>query len=88
MQIWEYWLSVASEQLIELPHGAKILSVDTQGGRPILWVLGDPRAELAPVKILSYATGEDIEAGRYIGTYHVVGDMYIRHIFAVGTEDA
>jgi hypothetical protein len=75
---------------IELPIGAEILTVQTQGGNPKLWALVDP-SEIKEVRTFRLAgTGHTIECGRgseykYIGTfqlYDTFGSLVL-HLFEV-----
>lgn len=64
-------------QVIEMPGGAKILSVALQGGRPVLWALVDPEApkERRPVYIVNTGgeLGDEFGGRRFVGTL-VFGD--------------
>lgn len=44
-KIYKYRIEVTDDQNIEMPVGAKILTVQTQNGVPCIWAMVDPNAE-------------------------------------------
>jgi len=86
--IWKYQLKTTDEQEIEMPLGAKILTVQTQYDKPCIWceVFSDP-LKTAPRTIKIFGTGHPIEdnyPGEYIGTYQIDGGNGIFHVFDRG----
>lgn len=78
MQIWKYPLDILGNQLIEMPQGAKLLSVQMQGDQPCLWTLVNPLATRVLRGIYIVGTGHDLTdiyhtMGRHIGTFQVAG---------------
>ena len=83
MRIWKFPLQVASLQTIEMPAGARILSVQTQFGRPELWALCDETAPLSERRIAVYGTGQPMPNvyGKYVGTFQLDGGHLVFHAF-------
>lgn len=84
--IWKYRLQIINEQTIEMPEGARVLCVQTQGSTPSLslWAVVDPNAPTSPRKFRTHGTGHQIaDAERlvYIGTYQVQGGVLAFHVF-------
>ena len=58
---------------------AKILKVDLQNGRPVLWAEVDDEAELCRLNVAAIGTCWDLEAGffaNYIGSVEVDGGVW------------
>lgn len=69
-EIWKYTLKAETEQQLELPFGARILSVKEQGGFIVLYALVNPReVDKAIYSILVYGTGHTINVTANINTY-------------------
>ncbi len=79
-----YKYPVSPECEIEMPRGAKILTVQTQRGEPQLWALVDPDAPKERRRNVAFGTGHDIaypEHLTYIGTVQMPGVSLIFHVF-------
>lgn len=86
MRIWKWSLKVTDRQHLQLPAGAKVLTVQTQFGRPQLWALVDQRAEPEPRTFATYGTGNpmpDGDPGAYVGTYQIDDGALVFHVFEV-----
>ena len=83
MTIWKYPIEVTAKQLIAMPEGAKILTVQTQDGRPCLWALVDPERELKCRLVHTVGTGQEVPLGarHYVGTYQLRGGLLVYHVF-------
>ncbi len=86
LTIWKFPLKVADEQIIEMPANARILTVQTQQGKPYLWVLVDSDHPKEPRTILVYGTWHpiDLVPSNYIGTFQVelmFGGSLVFHVF-------
>lgn len=86
-RIWKYELpSVPGSIWIEMPFGAKILTVQTQYNKPYLWVAVFPT--VVPRKnrhFLLLETGNDkipIDS-KYIGTVQLDEGSYVLHVYEV-----
>jgi len=92
--IWKYPIDALGVQTIEMPYGARILSVQTQPevnehgsfDRPTLWAVVGEDMPKAKRTIHTYGTGHPIptldEADlSYIGTYQLSGGRLVFHVF-------
>lgn len=59
--IWKFPLLAADSQIVKMPKGAKILSVDVQYGNPHIWALVDPNASGRDRLIFMHGTGHVFE---------------------------
>lgn len=70
---------------LQLPVGAEILSVQSQGDIPQVWAIVDPEAETETRQIEIFATGEAIETEnvnrKYLGTIQLKGGAFVFHAF-------
>ena len=77
--IWKYILLTQDEQIISMPHGAEILTVQMQHARV------DPDNEPTDFVIITHGTGHPISytTGSYIGTYQLDLDngLLVFHVF-------
>lgn len=82
-QIWKYELKVDGVQKINMPEGAKILTVQTQFDNPCIWALVNPTNTLTVRNFEIYGTGHNIQIGsrQYIGTFQVNSGFLIFHVF-------
>lgn len=81
--IWKAKLEGGGSSTIRLPKGAKILWVATQDGKPMIWALVDPDAEVIDIPVGVYATGENLpdDVGRFIGAFYLYGGTLVYHVF-------
>lgn len=80
--IWKFPVPSLKEFEIQMPKGAKILSVQMQGGDPVFWALVmQDSAETETRSFSVFGTGWDIQrAGiSYIGTWQSNGLVW--HLF-------
>lgn len=83
-QIWKYSLRTIDRQTLQVPAGAKILTVQVQRGEPYLWALVDPAADHpSNINIAVFGTGHNIpdDIGEYIGTFQLLNSELIFHVF-------
>lgn len=84
LTIWKLTLT-KSEQTIELPQGAHVLTVREQGENICLWVKVNPAAPVCPRRFFVCGTGHDMppEAarGEYLGTAMLQGGGLVLHVF-------
>lgn len=84
------------EQMIEIPNGAKILTLQIQikegqesevpvtTETPCIWALVNTDAGMGKKKILMYATGKEVNTNKeliYIGSVQVLDGKEIYHVF-------
>lgn len=85
MRVWKWALEITDLQTLELPVGAKILTVQLQREAPQLWALCDgteTRKELRQFAI--YGTGNPVMHGgraTYISTFQLFAGSAIFHVF-------
>lgn len=88
-EIWKYELAVTDRQVVEMPLGAQILTVQVQRDVPCLWAIVSTDAKRMPRTIDTFGTGHAISGspGRYIGTYQLNRGALVFHVFEVGPLD-
>lgn len=84
--IYKYQLGVTDVQTVELPAGAKVLSVGTQRESIFAWALVNTDRDTEPRTFVIKGTGHPIESGelddtRFIGTVMLSGGALVFHIF-------
>lgn len=80
--IWKFPLEVTDSQLVNIPEGAKILTVQTQQGIVTLWAVIDPSKDPDTLEVRILGTGnpaDNIEDMFYIGT--VQERIFVWHVF-------
>lgn len=91
MRIWKWTLAVTDKQTLQMPAGAKLLTVQMQGEAPQLWALCDETAPKMPRLIAIHGTGNpmpDEWPGEYVGTFQIHGGALVFHVFdAISTGD-
>lgn len=82
--IWKYPLDLKDEQVVKMPQGAQILSVQRQFGNLMLWALVDSKAPSESREIIIAATGApfpNVGIARHIGTVQMLDGALIWHVF-------
>ena len=81
--VWKFPLRVANSQCLQIPAGAKILSVQAQGETVCLWALCDTDALPEPRYIAIHGTGHEVYDGllEYISTFQMHGGALVFHAF-------
>lgn len=86
-KIYKYPLEIKDEQVVLLPTGSKILTVQSQGGKACLWALVNPTMPNdMSVTIRIFGTGHTIQDSdrlEYIGTFQMCGGAIVFHVFKV-----
>jgi hypothetical protein len=87
--IWKFPLTITDVQQVLMPHGAIILTCQTQGEAPVLWAIVDPDRPEANREIHMFGTGHPIPPNgggrRYIGTFQIAGGSLVFHVFEAVT---
>lgn len=88
MMIWRYVLPVEKGPFtLEMPKGARALSVGRKGGRPCLWAsIPIPRTPPQPRKFFLGYTGEPLleeKEMKFVGTVSVEGAGLVFHYFEI-----
>lgn len=74
-RIYKYHLTHATEQTVDIPEGAKVLSIQWQAGTGLVfWALVNPENTRVKKKFFCYCTGDEI---------HFVDDVYIHFLETV-----
>jgi hypothetical protein len=85
MTIWKYRLQLIDEQVIAMPSGAHILTIQMQNGSPHIWALVNPEKPETPRHFATYGTGHEVsaasQAGDFIGTYQLINGGLVFHVF-------
>ncbi len=81
--IWKFALKPLSEQSIEMPENAQIISIQMQASLPYIWAIVNPVNQKKKRVFHTFGTGTVIpEADRnYIGTYKSQDDVLVFHVF-------
>lgn len=81
--IWKNELSLHSVQDISIPENAELLSAREQGlNKVCVWFRCDPNAKLKARRIVLIPTGGEAPTdGKYLGTAHLQGGVFVLHVF-------
>ena len=85
VEIWKYKIPAHTYTEIEMPKGAKVLTVQTQRGEPCIWAIVDPNQEKEIRCFFIYGTGisfDYLQTYKYIGTFQP-HDYLVFHLFEV-----
>lgn len=82
-KIFKYPVFLQDEFSIDLPVGAQILSVQVQGGKPVLWALIDIDAPLKECTFFVVGTGNPVKNGekQFVGTFQMYDGQLVFHLF-------
>lgn len=83
--IYKYGFGL-NQNMIYLPAGARVLSVQSQRNEPVIWALVDAGKQMIGRKIFVTATGVSFTAGMikdmdYIGTFQLDGGNLVFHLW-------
>lgn len=84
--IWKFELEVTDNQVIEMPIGSELLTVQVQNGKPCLWALVNPTKNKEKRFIEMFGTGHEIHydmgiSRNYLGTLQFHDGLLIVHVF-------
>ncbi|MBU2634917.1 hypothetical protein KJ841_00375 [Patescibacteria group bacterium] len=75
---------------LDLPEGAKILTVQEQHGEPQIWALVNPGSPTETRNFRLAGTGHPIKGDKellnYVGTFQLAGGSFIGHLFELRKE--
>lgn len=73
----------SADPVIDMPRGAKVLTLQVQDGHPMLWAAVDPGQPTEPRQFAIVGTGHALpdNAGAYVGTWQ--STIYVFHLFEV-----
>ena len=85
--IYKYAVTPESVNTIPMPKGAQVLTVQDQQGKPQIWALVDPDAELVKRFFLLVGTGTPIKLilskKDYVGTFQMGSGDLVFHLFEI-----
>jgi hypothetical protein len=83
--VWKFELDTDDYSKIDLPVGAKPLTVQDQKGHVQMWCLVDPNETVYETRTFRLAgTGHPIsENVEYIGTFQLYSGSFVGHLFEV-----
>ena len=84
-QIWKFPISPQRTK-VQMPQGAQILTIQTQGEIPCIWALVNPESEMEIRYFEIFGTGHDVPVERgierkYINTFQLEGGKLVFHLF-------
>jgi hypothetical protein len=85
--IYKYEVRIADEFAIEMPRGARVLSVQTQNSAPYLWALVESTAPMTLRTFALRGTGHNADGlalAPFVGTFHLSNGALVFHLFDLG----
>jgi len=82
---YDIWI-LKIEIIIQMPKGAKILSVKVQNNKPRMWVLADPDKPMVQRQFLLLETGQKFAPYvdlNHVGTFQLRDGDFVGHLFEV-----
>lgn len=82
MAIWKFELETTDMTGVDMPAGAKILTMQEQHGKPCIWALVDTCLPKENRVFCIHGTGHEVSsphAKEYVGTYQLLGGVF--HVF-------
>ena len=82
--IYKYPLNLTDEQVLKLPQGYRILSVQVQTGQVTLWAIVNPTNKPVETKIRIHGTGHSVKEHEklwHIDTIQLDGGVLVFHVF-------
>ena len=83
-RVWKFTLNMADEQIVKMPMGANLLSIQLQGGEMVMWALVDPLTPNVGHRMIQcYGTGSGLRSvGQHVATVQAGSLVY--HFFDGG----
>lgn len=90
LAVWKFVLDKTDQQIIQVPVGAKVLSVAEQQSEIVLYFLVQPGARKVDRQVFIYGTGHPIYTdekdcwsprNRFVGTVNLLGGKLMFHVF-------
>lgn len=84
--IWKYEIETEGRNVVKMPLGAEILTVQLQLGKPCIWALVEEDEPLVQRWFEVFGTGHHVGydmgvSRKYIGTYQLREGALIFHVF-------
>ena len=86
--IWKFPIPIQDSFTIIMPQGARVLSVETQGDVPFIWVMVDEEADQVEYHFELRGTGHNCDkvvGYKHIGTFLMRQESLVLHLFAMNT---
>lgn len=85
--IWKYSLDITDIQIVDMPEGAKPLTVQIQNGSVVMWCMVDLEAPIVKREIVVAGTGNGISERviskmSYVGSVQIMNGRLVFHVFA------
>lgn len=83
-RIFKYPVEIARLQIIDMPEGAEILSLQVQSGIPCIWALVEDGNKRQSRRFRIFGTGAEINSPfdlRFIGTWQEKEGAFVFHLF-------
>jgi hypothetical protein len=83
-RIFKYQLPIEDCTEIDMPKGAKVLCVQVQNEQPFLWAEVLPESGLMKLRrfyVIGTGHPMPVLAKRYIGTFQLVNESFIGHVY-------
>lgn len=83
-RVWKFPLVVESQQVVQMPRGARLLSAQVQGEKVCLWALCDDLAEPQPRHVVIVGTDHPLpDFGElvFIDTFQLHDGRLVFHVF-------
>lgn len=88
--IWKFNVGGIGQTTIEMPKGAKILSVQAQRGEVVMWAAVDERAKVEPRAFIVVGTGYreavNEHTCQFLGTVQLYDGDLVLHVFEQDPE--
>jgi len=81
MVVYKYILDLTDRQVVSMPQGAVLLSVQNQHEDIVLWANVDPQAPMGGLEIVMCGTGHEAPNMPHVGTVQLQGGDLVLHIF-------
>jgi len=84
--IYKFELDVIDNQIVSLPGGAQILSIQEQNGKPFMWAKVDNEAPYETRKFATVGTGNPIhfeKSSPFVATYQLMEGALVFHVFEI-----
>jgi hypothetical protein len=81
--IWKFPITGTDEFTLDMPKGAKVLTVQMQHDVVTIWAEVDIKAEIVTYDFAVFPTGVPFnpEYTEYIGTFQLMGGVLVFHLY-------
>lgn len=83
-EIWKFEVFIEDRFEIAMPKGSEIIAFQTQGDKPYIWAIVDPKNKPVLRNFSIKGTGHQFEdPGEYIGTIQQLHGVLVWHLFEI-----